>query len=157
MRFCAVYYFTVTLLVRRSRNLLQELSDACSSGDTVSLFSASNSSSGEIAVAGNTVCGVGDNEVIFDIGSVDSNGNFVPSVLNAHSEVISVQEGPPSCYQLVVVTSRLEQTLSAIQSSIFVQLMDWGRNVSFDACVCSLNTSNLNFLLSLSMEASNIH
>jgi hypothetical protein len=135
MRLCTVCHSTVTLHVCRSRNLLQDLSDACSLGDTVSLFSASNSSSGEITVAGSTVCGVGDNEVIYDIGSVDSNGNFVPSVLNAHSEVVSVQEGPPSCYQLVVGTSRLEKTLSVIRSSIFVQLMDSGRNVSFDACV----------------------
>ena len=126
---------TVTLFACRSRHLLEESSDACSSGDTTSLFSASNSSSGEVTVAGSTVCGVGDNEVIYDIGTVDSNGNFIPSVLNAHSEVVTVQAGPPSCFQLVVATSRLEQTLSAIRSSIFVQLMDSGRNVSIDAFV----------------------
>ena len=125
----------VTLLVCRSRHLLEESSEACSSGDAVSLFSASNSSSGEITVAGSTVCGVGDNDVIYDIGTVDSNGNFIPSVLNAHSEVVTVQAGPPSCFQLVVATNRLEQTLSAIRSSIFVQLMDSGRNVSLEACI----------------------
>jgi len=135
MRLFYVCVVTVTLFACRSRHLLEESSDACSSGDTVSLFSASNSSSGEVTVAGSTVCGVGDNEVIYDIGSVDSNGNFIPSVLNAHSEVVTVQAGPPSCFQLVVATSRLEQTLSAIRSSIFAQLMDSGRNVSIDAFV----------------------
>ncbi len=116
--------------------MLQESSDACSLGDTVSLFSASNSSSGEITVAGSTVCGVGDNEVIYDIGFIDSNGDFIPSVLNAHSEVVTVQYGPPSCFQLVVAASQPEQTLSAIRSSIVVQLMDSGRNVRLDTRIC---------------------
>ena len=128
--FASVRRYVITPFCR-SRRLLQESSDSCSSGDTESIFSASNSSSGEVTIAGSTICGVGENEVIYDIGFVDSNGNFIPSVLNAHSQVVTVQAGPPSCFQLVAATTRPEQTLSLIRSSIFVQLMDAGRNVCF--------------------------
>jgi hypothetical protein len=109
--------------------LLQESTDACSTGDSVALFTASSSSS-EVVVGGNTICSAGENEVVYDIGVVDPNGNFIPSVLNAHSQIITVQEGPPSCFQFVVANNRLERTLSAIRSSMYVQLMDSGRNVS---------------------------
>ena len=109
----------------------QPTSQTCSGlFESISFYEASNSSSGEITVTGSRVCGLGDNDVIYDIGSLDSDGNFVPAVLNAYSQTITVQAGPPSCFQLVVGKNQLEQTFSAVRSSIFVQLMDAGRNVS---------------------------
>ena len=101
----------------------------------MSFYDASNASSGEITVTGNRVCGLGDNDVIYDIGSLDPNGNFIPAVLNAYSQIVTVQAGPPSCFQLAVSSSQLEQTLSAVRSSIFVQVMDAGRNVCLNALV----------------------
>jgi len=119
-----------------SRRLLEDVqqsSQACSgSGDMISFYDAKNASSGEITVTGSRVCGLGDNDVIYDIGSLDSNGNFIPAVLNAYTQIVTVQAGPPSCFQLAVASSQQEQTLSAVRSSIFVQVMDAGRNV----CVC---------------------
>jgi hypothetical protein len=112
--------------------MLEEMADACSSGDGVFVYDASNSSSGEITVTGSTVCGVGDNEVVYDIGSINANGNFIPAVLNAYSQVVTVQAGQPSCFQLAITSSQTERTLSVIRSSIFVQLMDSGRNVCID-------------------------
>jgi hypothetical protein len=108
--------------------LLEQLPERCSSGDGFSLHSAFNSS--EVTIQGNTVCSAGDSEVIYDIGHLDNNGNFIPDVLNAHSQVIMVQLGPPSCFQLATATNQPERTLSRIRSSIFVQLMDAGKNVS---------------------------
>ena len=93
------------------------------------MYSASNSSSGEITVSGSAVCGAGDNEVIYDIGSLDPSGNFVPAVLNAYSIVITVQAGAPKCFQLAVASKLPERTLTAVRSTIYVQVMDAGRNV----------------------------
>ena len=118
-----------------SRRLLEDATSCSGFGGSVSFYEASNSSSGEITVAGSRVCGVGDSVVIYDIGSLDSSGNFVPSVLNAYSQIVSVQAGPASCFQLAVAGSQPEQTLSAVRSSIFVQVMDAGRNVCVDAHV----------------------
>jgi len=143
-----------------SRRLLEDVqqsSQECSgSGDMISFYDASNASSGEITVTGNKVCGLGDNDVIYDIGSLDSNGNFIPAVLNAYSQIVTVQAGPPSCFQLAVASSQLEQTLSAVRSSIFVQVMDAGRNVCLNAQVfnCHEREQKLTLLRSLSMEAS---
>ena len=108
--------------------MLEQLPETCSAGDRFSLYSASNSS--EIIIQGSTVCSAGDTEIIYDIGVLDNNGNFIPAVLNAHSQTITVQLGPPSRFQLVTASSQPERTLSSIRSSIFVQLTDAGQNVS---------------------------
>ncbi len=115
-------------LICSSRRLLEQSPETCSARDGFSLHSASNSS--EIIIQGSTVCGAGDTEVIYDIGLLDNNGNFIPAVLNAHSQTITVQLGPPSRFQLVATSSQPERTLSSIRSSIFVQLTDAGQNVS---------------------------
>jgi hypothetical protein len=108
--------------------LLEQSFETCSAGEIFSLYSASNSS--EIIIQGSTVCSAGDTEVFYDIGVLDNNGNFIPAVLNAHSQTITVQLGPPSRFQLVAASSQPERTLSSIRSSIFVQLLDAGQNVS---------------------------
>jgi hypothetical protein len=88
-------------------------------------------------VAGSRVCGSGDNDVIYDIGSLDSNGNFIPAVLNAYSQIVTVEVGPASCFQLAVTNRVTEQTFSAVRSHMFVQVMDAGRNVRLLAqCYC---------------------
>ena len=91
-------------------------------------------------MAGSRVCGLGDNDVIYDIGSLDSNGNFIPAVLNAYSQIVTVEVGPASCFQLAVTNRVTEQTFSAVRSQMFVQVMDAGRNVRLHAqgysCKC---------------------
>jgi len=82
------------------------------------------------------VCGLGDNDVIYDIGSLDSSGNFIPAVLNAYSQIVTVEAGPASCFQLAVTNRVTEQTFSAVRSHMFVQVMDAGRNVSLHAHGC---------------------
>ena len=154
---CMSFQVTCVCSSRRLLEDVQQSSQECSgSGDMISFYDASNTSSGEITVTGNKVCGLGDNDVIYDIGSLDSNGNFIPAVLNAYSQIVTVQAGPPSCFQLAVAISQLEQTLSAVRSSIFVQVMDAGRNVSLIAPVfnCHEREQKLTLLRSLSMEAS---
>jgi len=120
------------ICVRSSRRLLesaQQLPDTCVDDGRVSLYGASNLSVGEITVMGTTVCGVGDTEVIYDIGKLDASGNFVPTVLSAYSQIISVVAGPASCFQLAVASNEIEKTFSVIRSAIMVQVMDAGRNV----------------------------
>ena len=120
------------ICVRSARRLLentQQLPDTCVDDGRVSLYGASNVSVGEITVMGTTVCGVGDTEVIYDIGKLDASGNFVPTVLSAYSQIIAVVAGPASCFQLAVASNQIEKTFSVIRSAIMVQVMDAGRNV----------------------------
>ena len=126
-------FLEYVIMVYRSRRLLENIpgTDTCSSGDVVSLHEASDASSGEITIAGKSVCGVGESEVIYDIGSLDSSGEFIPSVLSAHSQVVTVQAGPPSCFQFVIARSQPEKALYALRSTIYVQVMDAGRNVCY--------------------------
>ena len=102
--------------------------ETCSDG-AVSLFGALIGTVGEITVNGTTVCGLGDTEVIYDIGNLDSMGNFVPAVLSAFSQMIAVIAGTSSCFQLALARNQTERTLSVILSTILVQVMDAGRNV----------------------------
>jgi hypothetical protein len=124
-------------------DMVTEQSDQTCPGGGVSYFGPS--SPGEIFVNGSVVCGVGDNEVIYDIGTVDANGNFIASGLNVFSQIITVLSGAPTCFQMTNDQNRPESTFSAIQSSLLLQLMDDGRNVrslffgvSFDVA-CSLS------------------
>lgn len=115
----------------RSRNLLEALSpssNSCNDAEEL-LFAASNSSTGEITVSGTSICGIGDHVAVYDIGSLDSNGDFSPSVLSVFSQLVTIVHGPPSCFQFVSTSNLLERTLAMIQSGIVVQLMDAGRNV----------------------------
>jgi len=118
-------------LVFRRRLLeavVSEQSDLTCPGGGVSYFGPS--SPGEITVNGSVVCGAGENELVYDIGALDINGNFIASSLNVFSQIINVLSGAPSCFQMLKDKDRQEMTFSAIQSSLILQLMDDGRNVS---------------------------
>ena len=120
------------ICVRSARRLLentQQLPDTCVDNGRVSVYGASNVSAVEITVMGTVVCGVGEKEIIYDIGNLDSGGNFVPTVLSAYSQIIAVVAGPASCFQLAVASNQIEKTFSVIRSAIMVQVMDAGRNV----------------------------
>ena len=93
------------------------------------------SSPGEIIVNGTVVCGAGDNEIVYDIGTLDANGIFIASELSVFSQIISVLPGAPSCFQILNDEDRVESTFHAIQSSLLLQVMDDGRNVRSFACV----------------------
>ena len=54
-----------------------EQSDLTCPGGGVSYFGPS--SPGEITVNGSVVCGAGENELVYDIGALDINGNFIAS------------------------------------------------------------------------------
>jgi hypothetical protein len=69
--------------------------------------------------------------------------------------VIILQAGSPSCFQLDVAVSQLEQTFSVIKSAIFVQVMDSGRNVRLIIeLYLNVRIIETHYLRSLSMEAS---
>ena len=108
--------------------MVTEQSDQTCPGGGVSYFGPS--SPGEITVNGSVVCSAGENELVYDIGTLDTNGNFIASSLKVFSQIITVLSGAPSCFQMVMDRDRLEMTFSVIQSSLMLQLMDDGRNVS---------------------------
>ncbi len=124
-----VFEFICVCSARRLLENIQQLPDTCVDDGRVSLYGASNLSAVEITVVGAAVCGVGDTEVIYDIGNLDSSGNFVPTVLSAYSQIIAVVAGPASFFQLAVASNQIEKTFSVIRSAIMVQVMDAGRNV----------------------------
>lgn len=115
--------------------MVSEQSDLTCPGGGVSYFGPS--SPGEITVNGSVVCGAGENELVYDIGALDMNGNFIASSLNVFSQTINVLSGAPSCFQMLKDKDRQEITFSAIQSSLILQLMDDGRNVSSFICAVS--------------------
>jgi hypothetical protein len=118
------------MLMCRLRRLLEDVSeqsDQTCPGGGVSFFGPS--SPGEITVNGTLVCGAGDNEVVYDIGTLDASGHFIVSELSVFSQVITVLPGAPSCFQIVSDYSRKELTFHAILSSLLLQIMDDGRNV----------------------------
>ena len=119
----------LTLMCRLRRLLedVSEQSDQTCPGGGVSFFGPS--SPGEITVNGTLVCGAGDNEVVYDIGTLDASGNFIASELSVFSQVIRVLPGAPSCFQIVNDYNRAELTFHAILSSLLLQIMDDGRNV----------------------------
>ena len=118
---------TMLCRVRRLLEDVSEQSDQSCPGGGVSFFGPS--SPGEITVNGTVVCGAGDNEIVYDIGTLDANGIFIASELSVFSQIISVLPGAPSCFQFVNDEDRVESTFHAIQSSLLLQVMDDGRNV----------------------------
>jgi hypothetical protein len=117
--------FSLTLICS-ARRLLSETT-SCSNAATI--FAPSSPTSGEITVTGTVVCGSGENEVLYDVGTLDANGNFVVTFLSAFSQTVTVSVGLPSAFQLLFVLAKPEQTLTAIRSQIFINALDSGGNV----------------------------
>lgn len=118
---------TMLCRVRRLLEDVSEQSDQSCPGGGVSFFGPS--SPGEITVNGTVVCEAGDNEIVYDIGTLDANGIFIASELSVFSQIISVLPGAPSCFQILNDEDRAESTFHAIQSSLLLQVMDDSRNV----------------------------
>jgi len=129
----ATYALTMLFRLRRLlQDVVSEQSDQTCPGGGVSYFGPS--SPGEITVNGSVICGAGDNEVVYDIGTLDANGKFIASTLSAFSQIITVLSGAPCCFQIVKDQDRKELTFTAVQSSLILQLMDDGRNVRSSIC-----------------------
>ena len=123
----ATIALTMLCRVRRLLEDASEQSDQTCPGGGVSFFGPS--SPGEIIVNGTVVCGAGDNEIVYDIGTLDATGFFIASELSVFSQIIRVLPGVPSCFQILNDEDRAESTFHAIQSSLLLQVMDDGRNV----------------------------
>jgi hypothetical protein len=137
-----------------ARHLLARQSDGDCSGALVFDFPVQAGSS-TVSAGANVVCSAGSNEIVYDIGTYDDHGVFLNVFAGVYSMIITLQPGSPSCFQLDVAVSHLEKTFSVIKSSIFVQVMDSGRNVRLIIEV-SLNVHIIeaHYLRSLSMETS---
>jgi hypothetical protein len=111
-----------------------ETSPSCPGGGNQIINAVSGSST--ITIDNVTVCASGENMVVYDIGTIDAQGEFSVIVPNAYSAQIFVQTGPAACFRLVLLNSRLERTYTKIESHIFVELFDLGRNVRFLTSFC---------------------
>jgi hypothetical protein len=137
-----------------SRHLLATQSDGDCSGALVFYVPVQPGSS-TVSAGANVVCSAGSNEIIYDIGTYDDHGVFLTNFASVYSMVIILQAGSPSCFQLDVAVSQLEQTFSVIKSAIFVQVMDSGRNVRLIIeLYLNVRIIETHYLRSLSMEAS---
>jgi len=90
------------------------------------------------------VCRSGENEVFYDVGTLDANGNFVVTVLSTFSQIVTVSVGLPSAFQLVFLLAKSEQTLTETRSQIFIDALDSGGNVRlcvFITCMLKRLTS----------------
>jgi len=130
----ATYVVRVRVLPRAvmsgGRRLLAGLSDDECSRALVFDFPVQAGSS-TVSAGANVICTAGENDVVYDIGTYDNYGVFLINFASVYSMVVIVQAGSPSCFQLVVANSHMEQTLSVVRSSVFVQVMDNGRNVCY--------------------------
>jgi hypothetical protein len=93
------------------------------------------SSSGVILLQNFTVCVAGLNEIVYDIGTLDTNGVFVPSVIGVYKMEITVVEGPAALIRMVLLKSTVQHTYSLISSALGVILQDQGQNVIVLFCV----------------------
>lgn len=103
-------------------------SETTSCSEAATIFGTSPAS-GEIIINGTRVCRSGENEVFYDVGTLDANGNFVATVLSAFSQIVTVSVGLPSAFQLVFLLAKSEQTLTETRSQIFIDALDSGGNV----------------------------
>ena len=108
-----------------------DTSPSCPGGGDQFVNAASDSST--ITIENVTVCASGENIIVYDIGTVDEQGSFSILVPNAYSAQFVVQTGPAACFRLVMQSARLERTYTKIESDIFVELLDLGRNVRLNA------------------------
>jgi hypothetical protein len=108
-----------------------DTSPSCPGGGDQFANAASDSST--ITIENVTVCASGESIIVYDIGTVDEHGSFSILVPNAYSAQFFVQTGPVACFRLVMQSARLERTYTKIESDIFVELLDLGRNVRLNA------------------------
>ena len=83
-----------------------------------------------ITVDSVTVCAAGENSIVYDIGTLDSNGLFTVTAPMAYSTQVFVQTGPIAAFRLILQEARPERTYTKLRSNIAVEFFDAGRNVS---------------------------
>jgi hypothetical protein len=108
----------------------QESSAPCPGGGDRIVNGTEQSSEGFIVLQNITVCAAGQNEVIYDIGSLDENGVFVPSTLAVYSVDMTVLSGAAVVFRLILRNATMQHTYSRISSAVGVSLQDQGRNVT---------------------------
>ena len=123
-----------SLTLRSYSRLLLSVDNAPSCPGGGDQYVNSVSQSNVITIDNVTVCASGENLIVYDIGTMDSQGVFSVLVSSAYSTQISVQTGQATCFRLVMQYARLERSYTRIVSDIIVQLFDLGRNVSFVLC-----------------------
>jgi hypothetical protein len=89
-----------------------------------------NATQSVVTVDSVTVCASGENIIIYDIGTLDSNGLFTVTVPMAYSTQVFVQTGPIAAFRVVLQEARPERTYTKLRSNIAVEFFDAGRNVS---------------------------
>ena len=89
-----------------------------------------NATQSVVTVDSVTVCASGENIIIYDIGTLDSNGLFTVTVPMAYSTQVFVQTGPIAAFRLVLQETQPERTYTKLRSDIAVEFFDAGRNVS---------------------------
>ena len=118
---------------RSNSRLLLSVDNApsCPEGGDRYVNSVSLSQSNVITIDNVTVCASGENLIVYDIGTMDSQGFFSVLVSSAYSTQIYVETGQAACFRLVMQYTRLERSYTRIVSDIVVELFDLGRNVSY--------------------------
>ncbi len=103
---------------------------SCPGGGDRYVNIVSGSQSNVITIDNVTVCASGENLIVYDIGTMDSQGLFSVLISSAYSTEIYVETGQAACFRLVMKYARLERSYTRIVSDIVVELFDLGRNVS---------------------------
>ncbi len=123
-------------------NFEQDFSASCPGGGDQIISGSEQSSAGFILLQNVTVCAAGQNELIYDIGTMDGLGNFVPLVLKVYSADMIVVVGPAAVFRLILHNSTMQYTYTKI-FAVGVLLQDQGRNVIiffintyFDVSIC---------------------
>jgi hypothetical protein len=107
----------------------QKYSESCPGGGDRIVNGTVQSSEGFIALQNITVCTAGQNEVIYDIGTLNDIGEFVPSALAVYSVEMTVLTGSAVVFRLILRNATTQHTYSRISSAVGVILQDQGRNV----------------------------
>ena len=102
---------------------------SASCGEAFAVFVPSESSPYEITINGTLLCSAGENIVYYDVGTLDSNGGFVPTTIAAFSQTVTVMRGSPSSFTLSCLQQVPEKAFTVIQSNIVVLALDLGLNV----------------------------
>jgi hypothetical protein len=110
-------------------NFEQDVPASCPGGGDQIISGKEQSSAGFILLQNVTVCTAGQNELIYDIGTLNELGSFVPLVLGVYSANMVVVAGPAAVFRLILRNSAIQHTYSKI-FAVGVLLQDQGRNVS---------------------------
>jgi hypothetical protein len=106
----------------------QDFSVPCPGGGDRIINGNEQSFAGFVLLQNITVCAAGQNELIYDIGTMNELGSFVPLVLAVYSADVFVVTGPAAVFRLILRNFTMQHTYSKI-FAVGVALQDQGRNV----------------------------